>query len=172
MARFKLLQGQYYHKEPGGQAGHVLHEAGVNPIVTTEMDLCAKFVNKFERIIDAPPVMVPEERKAAVQELIDDGVWHEDDRTFLNELTSENFARVTRQVEGPSKPLKHGKPSILGGDMTGNFTKAEDAGLKVFCNPAGKFQVTKSTNTKKPLTREPLEDQEAVEAFIEDYLKE
>lgn len=168
--RYKLLKGQYYAPVgPPPSQEKTLHIAGVNDIITSDVDLIAKFPNKFEKIVEAIPVTVSKERMEAVEALIEEGVWEEGDREFLEQLSDENYVRVTRQVVAPAK--KSAKASILGEDVTDDYPKAAEEGLKVFSNPSGKFQVTKATNTKKPLNKDPLEDKAGVEAFIDDYLK-
>ena len=163
MARYKLLGGMHYEK------GTALPYAK-GSIVETDRDLTALYPNHFEKIVEQTATVVTEERRKAVQELLDLGVWTEDDRSFLEQLRDADFSRVVRQsappVPTPKKAVKH---SILGDDVTDNYQQAYDEGYKVWQNPQGKFQVTKGT-TKRPLNETPLEA-EQVEEFVSNHVK-
>lgn len=189
MARFRLLSGRFYDrgqestkkKGPHSLDNMTLHKAG--DFVESEIDLVEKFPNKFERVIEPPPIQVSQARKEAVTKLIDSGVWTGEDRTFLQELPDSGFDRILRQagIAAPKAPdedeeigddededkAKKAKPhKLFGDDVTADFTAAEANGLKVYKNAAGKHQILKGRGTK-PINPEPLDEDQVHDAIGE-----
>lgn len=167
MKRFKNIGGPHYEPSVEGIAPEKVPFVK-GDVVTTPRDLCALYPGKFELIVEVEPVVVTPARRAAVQELIDGGVWLEEDRSFLEQLTDTNFTRVTRQT-APAKSVDHSKSTVLGDDVTDEFQQAYDEGYKVYVNAQGKYQVVKG-RSKKPLNEEPLEKTQ-VEEFVSEHLK-
>ncbi len=179
--RYRVREGIFYARNPDwsldpdatNQHRHdsnqvILYKAGA--IITSEENLMEKFVNKFEKVIEAGPVVVSEARKKAVDQLILAGVNQEDDRSFLESLTDDGFDRVQRMT-APKSPMESRKVvSPLGEDVTDLFGFAYDHGFKVFRNPAGKHQITKGAATK-PINPKPL-DAAAIDEFLATYLRE
>lgn len=186
MARFKVLTSIHYarpdenkkRKGPHNLSHMVPYKRG--EIIESDEDLVTKYPNKFERIVEAGPVVVTQARREAVAKLIETEVWTDDDRTFLEELPDSGFNRILRQakIEPPKDPdaeedkpkATAGKSSALGDDVTETFSIAVDNDMKVFKNAAGLFQITKG-KSKKPINEEPLEEVQ-VEAWIQSYLEE
>lgn len=178
MARYKLIGGRHYEAKPNRDINarhdpnsHTQYERG--DVIESDRDLERLYLGKFEKIVEAAAPVITEERRQAVEAMIQSGQWSEDDRDFLLSLQNSDFARVTRAVpksEGPVASEQKRSSSILGEDITDQFGRAYDEGLRVFRNQAGKCQVTRSNNTKKPLNKEPLEEAQ-VSAFVEDFLK-
>lgn len=183
MARFKLLAS--FHYERGADSGGRRHNLDdmvkfvKGDIIETDVDLVAKWPNKFERIIEAPPIHVSEARRAAVALLIEnDPVWEESDRQVLHEMPEATFGKVfaksgltmpEEEAEEPEKPqhVKKAAP-VKDKDVTGDFILASDNGLRVTCNEAGEHSVFKG-KSKKPMNVEPL-TAETVNQFITDEL--
>lgn len=170
MPRYKLLGGRHYEFAEGSTQDRVVFQSG--EIVTSDRDLITLYPNKFEKINEPDPIVVTDERRQMVQDLIDDGAWQDDDRTFLEELSVEHFNRILRQTPLPVKAKSKAKKSILGDDVTDQFERAAENDMKVFVNSAGKFQVTTATHTKKPLNKEPFDNHDQVNAFIEEMAGE
>ncbi len=180
--KFRLIGGRFYAPKPGfvgsndspdrmqlfvaGKPGH--------DIVESERDLEQAFQNKFRRLSDeeqAPAIDIAK-RRENVALLIQGGVWQEDDRAFLEKLTEDNFARLTQRFKDSmgNKVGDNKVNSILGEDVTNEYSRAYDGRLKVFRNANKKFQVTTLNDTGKPLNEDPLSKGD-VDKFIEAYLK-
>lgn len=173
--RYKLMAGQHYGVNPDAPPGArfldrmKLYTAG--DIVESEEELDKKHLNKFELQNESTPrVIVSEMRKARVTELITTGIWAETDRDWLEQLTDDRFMKVTGSKELQPEPDKRIQ-SALGKDITDTFQVAYDSGFKVFKNPSGLHQVTKSPDHSKPLNRNPLKAED-VNKWVENYLKE
>lgn len=143
----------------------------------SEEDLMERFPGKFEEVVAATPHEVTPERMAAVTGLIASGDWTEDDRDFLQNLDADGFARMVRRSmpKEPEKKEVEKKPSaqpLLGDDVTETeFPQLVEHKLKVFRNATGMYQITKASNTKKPLNHEAL-DAAAVLVFVKDLVEE
>lgn len=176
MARYKNEGGLHY--EPGNATPFKK-----GSVIESDRDLEKLYPNKFTLMVEGSGVSakrpVDEERREAVQGLIDDGVWQEEDRDFLEQLKDSDFGRILRQSAPPKvanaaapaakkKGRISAKPSVFGDEVTDRYQRAYDEGLHVYVNAQGKYQVLKG-NEKHPLNEAPLEE-EQVEAFIAEYL--
>lgn len=168
-------------------------------VVETDRELDKVWVNKFERIQEPLPQKVSEERKREVDQMVEDGFWPEEDRSLWEQMPPAQYERIKDhfiQQKAPSRtfqkapdgPLAESKPSeskqepkvvepsqeaapSLGEDVTDKYAKAKDTGLRVFRNPAGKYQVTTTADQSRPLNPQVL-NQSQVNGFIDSYLKE
>lgn len=176
--RYEIAEGKHYeprrdipHREATSIENIKCFSKG-EVFESDDPNLMRRFPNKFREIIERNKPEVTEARKGSVSMLIQSGTWGEDDRTFLEELSEENFSRLMKKIpiglkELPDETRKVKSP--LGEDVTDLFQRAYDEGYKVFRNAAGKHQITKGRS--KPLNPEPL-DANQVESFIEAYSKE
>lgn len=182
--QYVLRQGFHYERNPDfgkpvekGKPPHprfIQHTKGAK--VESDEDLCTKFPNKFDPVIDDErPEVVTEARRALVQELIQSGAYGDGDRRMLETLTPAAFDRVRQRtlelVRKAEAPDGRKVSSPLGEDVTDTFQVAYDEGLKVFVNAAGKYQVTRAADVKKPVNKNAL-TKDGVESFVKQFLAE
>jgi hypothetical protein len=161
----------YPHRDPERMKLYKKGDVVEVEVNKPEDDLTINFPEKFERLREAETqVSDPAARKAAVAELLDTGVWGPDDREFLLTVSDDGFERIRRQaVTRKSENLF--PSSSLGEDVTNQFVRAYDEGMKVYKNPAGKHQVVRPPEMTRPINPEPLPANK-VDAFIDRWLKE
>lgn len=180
--RYELVQGihvtpkaEFLDADPATRrAGHGdTHDTLVKgAVIESEEDLERKWVNKWRKVTSPAPVVVSEERKQAVSDMLVAGPWQEDDREFLEQLPDDGFQKVSLRTARPEAPQQKKKAtSALGEDVTDQFESAQEMGLKVFKNQAGKHQVARPDAVDKPLSGKPLGANE-VDKFLENYSKE
>lgn len=140
-------------------------------VLESSEDLTVKFPNKFDKVTPDGPgqVVVTEERIKTVNQLIAGAGWTEADRSFLQTLPEDGFARITRMSQIQKNESKKGT-SPLGDDVTDTFQQAYDNGFKVYRNAAGKHQVVLAGQTK-PANLKPLEAAD-VDKFVATYMKD
>lgn len=165
-------------------------------IIESDKELDKVFVNKFSRVNphEFAETIDPAIRTPLVNELISHGGWREDDRSFLMFLPTDGFNRVYTNSVKPKGSLLQGEPGAekpvstlpgaqghesgsgekpgakkgpLGEEVTDEFPAATAAGLKVWRNSAGKFQVTKVANNKKPVNMEAFNSPPEVTTWLE-----
>lgn len=201
--RFRVLDGIHYHTAVGvdptkrHKSGDDMIRMTKGDVIESDEDLVTKFVNKFEVIPEGPPPPpTSAARRQAVSQLLESGPWTEDDRAFLEGLSEDGFARVSKRISVPaggvgqpalstlpagtpvpSTPVAGPGPSTdsklatshFGEDVTSLFQQAYDNNFKVFRNVAGRHQVLRSGGTK-PLNKEPL-GADGVDRFVAQQLK-
>lgn len=175
--RYVLKGGWHHEPVPAGHADH-LNPLAVNrvrtltkgDVIETERDMQAEYPGKFDLATeDGGTVVVTDERRQSVAQLIASSTYTEEDRGFLERLSNDGFERVVRastpkQVEGKVS-------SPLGDDVTHKFQVAYDNGYLVFVNGTGKHQVTRRNESTKPLNKAPL-DVKGVDPFVLEHMKQ
>lgn len=161
---FKLSDDGLNRHDP---ASHIVVKGG--SVVLSEENLEKRFPGKFKKVVEGLTVAVSEARKQAISKLIASGVNNEDDRSFLESLSEDGFERLQRMIA--PKQVEGKTISVLGSDVTSEFSQAYDGGYKVFKTPANKYQVTNKNDVNKPLNSKAL-DASAVDTFISSHQKE
>lgn len=141
-----------------------------NDIVESEEELDKQYVGKFEKVIEAQKQPVTEARRQAVAQLILQGQWGEDDRTFLEELPEDGFRRIVAHSGAKLSTVGDaGTQAAHGVNVTDNFQQAYDNQFRVYQRPDGKHMLFRG-GAKKPLNDVPLDAAE-VEPFVANYMK-
>jgi len=176
--KYELMGGQFYDLNPNwkGSDPHdpekrILYRQG--QVVTSTRSLDQVFPNKFREVVDQviAPREVSVERRNYVQQILDQGPYSEDDRSFLEQMDDDGFGRIQRALlKSSAAETSKRMSSILGEDVTDQFQIAYDHQYKVFRHPSsGKFHVTKGSHNK-PLNDSGLE-KDKVDPFVTQHMK-
>lgn len=191
--KYKLLPGGPFHlPTPTEEDVNAKKVFQPGEVVESDRDLENIFRNRFEKVIPGinTPVVVTDARRQEVGRLIEGGTWSEDDRSFLEGLSEDDYARLQRkfgqgapgglaETEGqggkedaPPAGRQQKVRSHLGEDVTEQFPKASQAGFSVFKNPAGKHQLlaAESRGKGKPVNKEAM-DAADVDGWVEEHGK-
>jgi hypothetical protein len=163
--RFKLLSGSHIGpsvKDPEGNLTSKTYETG--DIIESDIDLAARFLNKFEKLPDAPSEIVPEQMPK--------GNETPPSRRSPKAPTSHVTLPPTTTRAKDTKEKTEEEES-LGEDVSDKFPETKDMGLKVFKEGRHYF-VAKADAPTEPLNGEDneLTTKEHVQEFLEDYEEE
>jgi len=143
MLRFRLLPGSGRHSQRGPDGKTRIYLADEDAVIESDLDLAAKFPNKFERLDPIQPVGDPDGDPQAEAPGEDPPV-----RIVLD--------------------LGEEPTSALGRDITHKFPKAQAENFLVLCD-GGAFYVVEPEAPDVPLNSRRLH-KDQVEPFIEEYL--
>jgi len=153
--RFKLLTGQHTNEDgtrvynPGDTIEAGLDSKG-DPV-----DLCERFLNKFEKLPDEPEEAVPESAPKSA-------------KASAKGKKSTSAATETASKGRGTKEEKETEEEPLGEDVTDKFPKAPEAGLKVYKEGRHYF-VADEDDEAKSINAKELTSIEQVNSFIDDY---
>ena len=154
--RLKPKTGNHAQKGPDGKI--IIYCAKDGNIIESDIDLYAKFPNKFERADEVFASFDSKKKKPTVQKAV------------KKEVEEPALEVADEPEEVADEPEEEKAQEPLGKDVTKNFPRAGEEDFKVFYSKGKGYFVTESDDPFTALNKKRLK-KELVTKFIEKYLK-